>query len=345
MIKRIIKIMSDSYPRRKRFSNKRFSEVISEGFYLFRKTYLTIIVPMSIIFIINLIIKILLVTDLNWQLNLISPAIEIIIQKDPSAINNADLTVMFEFLTLILTTEFLNNLTSSIFNVFAVCLISNYLINKFSGSLSSFTTELKSALNGRLLLVVLLLGVGIAVGSFLIIPSIIIYGYYIFYVFTYHSEEGDHPVKKARELARGSFWKIVSIFILSNLVLLIADFIFSMLVDPFLLQISDSSWYNPSTRNYGLIILYNLLYSLPAFLLAPLFICLLTSLYVSLKNGREQQIQYLSPSSQPPEVYESVSNGFTKNMKSGMYCPFCGEYNSRKTNYCLHCGEKINFEK
>ena len=296
---------------------------------------------MTIIFIISLIFKNLLIADLHFQEIIITPAVEFIILKDPLALTNDDLSVMIEYLALLLITGFLNNFTSSIFNVLAICLVSNYLFTKFSGSPSNFFTELKNALNGRLLFVVLLLGVGIAVGSFLLIPSIIIYGYYIFYVFTYHSEEGIQPIKEAREVARGAFWKIIGIFILCNIVIFICDFIFQLFADPFLLQISDSSWYNPSTRNYGSIILFDLLINLPALLLSPLFICLLTSLFVSLKNSREQQIQYQSPYSQPPQVYESDSTEVSKNMKSGVYCPFCGKYITHKTKFCPHCGEKL----
>jgi len=336
--------MSDGYPRPKSVSNKRFKEVISEGFYLFKKSWTQLIIPLGLIFIVSLIIKNLLVADLNWQLNLITPEFDAIILKDPLTLTNDDLNVLGEILTLLLSIGFFNNLTSSIFDVFAICLVSNYLFTKFSGSPSNFYTELKNALNGRLLLVVLLLGVGLPLGSFLIIPSIIIFVYYIFYVFTYHSEEGINPVKEAREVARGAFWKIIGIFILSNLVVFSCNGIFHFFANPFLLQINDSSWYNPSTRNYGLIILYDLFYNLPAFLLAPLFVCLLTSLYVSLKNSREQQIQYQSPYEQPSQIYESSSTEVSKNIISGMYCPFCGKFMKVRIKFCPHCGEKLDFE-
>ncbi len=336
--------MSDGYPRRKSVLNKPFKEVISEGFYLFCKSYKTLIIPLGLIFIVSLIIKNLLVADLIWQSIPLTQAFEVIIQKDPMTLTNDDLNVVLEFLTLNLTIGFFNNLTSSIFNIFTICLVSNYLFNKFSGSPSNFFPEVKNALNGRLLLVVLLLGVGIALGSFLLyIPSIIIYGYYIFYVFTYHSEEGIQPVKEAREVARGAFWKIIGIFIISNLVVFICDLIFQLFADPFLFQIYDSSWYNPSTRNYGSIIIYNLLYSLPEFLLTPLFICLLTSLFVYLKNKREQQTQYQSPYYQSSQGIEASKTEASKNLNSGLYCPFCGKYISHRIEFCPHCGEKLKF--
>ncbi len=327
-------------------SDKRFKEIISEGFYLFRKSYKTLIIPLALIFIISLIIKNLLVIDLNWQLNLISPAIEVIIQKDPSTLDNADLSVMFEYISLILSSEFLNNLTSSIFNVFALCLVSNYMFKKLSGNPSNFVTELKKALNGRLLLVVLLLGVGIAIGSFLLfIPSIIIYGFYIFYVFTYHSEEGIQPLKEAREVARGAFGKLIGIFILSNLVVFICDIIFQLFANPLFYQIYDGSWYNPSTRNYGSIILYDLFYNLPEILLTPLFICFLTSLYGFLKTNKEQQPQYLSRSYQSSQSFGASNTKVFKDLNSGMYCPFCGKYISEgRIEFCPHCREKLNFD-
>ena len=336
--------MSDVYQRRKSGSNKRFKDIISEGFYLFAKSYKTLIIPLALIFIVSLVIKNLLVVDLNWQLNNLSPLIEVIIQKDPLTLTDAEFNVLFGYFPLIFVTEFLNNLTSSIFNVLAMCLVSNYLFTKISGSSSNFFTELKNALNGRLLLVILLLGVGIPVGSFLFIPSIIIYAYYIFYVFTYHSEEGIQPIKEAREVARGAFWKIIGIFILSNLVVFICDIIFQLVATPFLYQIYDPSWYNPSTRNYGSIILYELLYSLPEFLLAPLFICLLTSLYTSLKSNREQQPQYQEPYYQSSQSFEVSSTAVSKNLNSSMYCPFCGKH-TPTLEFCTHCGEKIKFDK
>jgi hypothetical protein len=337
--------MSDGYPRRKSVSNKRFKDIISEGFYLFAKSYKSLIIPLALIFIVSVIIKNLLVVDLNWRLNSLSALIETIIQKDPLTLTDADFNALLEYFPLILGTEFLNNLTSSIFNVFAMCLVSNYLFTKISGSSSNFSTELKNALNGRLLLVVLLLGVGISVGSFLLfIPSILIYGYFIFYIFTYHSKEGIQPLKEAREVARGAFWKIIGIFILSNLVVFICDIIFQLVATPFLSQIYDPAWYNPSTRNYGSIILYELLYSLPELLLAPLFICLLTSLYSSLKNNREQQTQYQAPYYQSSQSFETSNTKVSKNLDSGMYCPFCGK-RTPGIEFCIHCGEKINFER
>lgn len=49
--------MSDNYPRLNNHSNNWFSEVISEGFYLFGKHWLTLIVPLGLFFNFDIGIK------------------------------------------------------------------------------------------------------------------------------------------------------------------------------------------------------------------------------------------------------------------------------------------------
>ena len=94
--------MSDDYPRLKNISSFRFKDVISEGFYLFGKNWLTLIVPLGLIFIISLIIKNLIIVDLEWQLLTLTPIIEVIITKDPATISPTELNQLFDFLALFL---------------------------------------------------------------------------------------------------------------------------------------------------------------------------------------------------------------------------------------------------
>jgi hypothetical protein len=101
-----------------------------------------------------------------------------------------------------------------------MCLVSNYLYNKFIGNETKFFSEFKKAINGKLIFVILLLGVGISIGSILLyIPSIIIFGYYAFYIFTYNSEDSNEPTRDAREIARNSFWKIIGVFVVNRFLL------------------------------------------------------------------------------------------------------------------------------
>jgi len=267
------------------------------------------------------------------------------------------LNLMMEYLALTLYSGFISGLIITIFNVLAMCLVSNYLYNKFIGNETNFFSEFKKAINGKLIFVILLLGVGISIGSFLLyIPSIFIFGYYAFYVFTYNSdnsEDSNEPIRDAREIARNSFWKIIGVFVVSNLIILIIDFFFQFIIGDFLIQFYQPSWYNPSARNYGMIILYDLIYNIVQLIFAPLFICLLTSLYVSLKARKEVFVQYKPSYDQTPQSYGTPYRDESTSIKSmnaadkpgsGLYCPFCGKFVKDKTEYCPHCGGQFNFE-
>jgi len=338
--------MSEAYPRMERYSNKRFSEVLSEGFRFFGKNYLTLIVPLGLFLLISIIIKNLLVADMVWQSILLTPAIEAIIEMDPSAITDEQLNLMMEYLALSLFTGFINNLVINIFNVLAMCLVSNYLYNKFIGNDKKFFSEFKKAINGKLIFVILLLGVGITIGTYLFIPRFILIGYCSFYVFTYNSDDSNQPIKDAREIARGSFWKIIGVLVLTSLIIGIIDFVFHLFIDDFLIQLYKTSWYDPSTRRFGMIILFDLIYFIVQLIFAPLFICLLTSLYVSLKTRKESFVQYQPSYDQTPQSYGTPYRDESSSFKpgSGLYCPFCGEHTEKKTKFCPHCGEQFNFE-
>ncbi len=346
--------MSEAYPRMERYSNKRFSEVLSEGFRFFGKNYLTLFLPLGLFLLISLIIKNILIADIVWQSILITPAIEVILDMDPSAMTNVELDLIMEYLALSLFSGFINTFIITIFNIIAMCLVSNYLYNRFIGNETKFFSEFKKAINIKLISVILLLGVGISIGSFLLyIPSIIIFGYYAFYVFTYNSGDSNQPLKDAREIARKYFWKIIGVFIVSNLIISIIDFFFQLFIGDFLIQFYQTSWYNPSTRNYGMIILYDLLYYIVELIFAPLFICLLTSLYVTLKTRKETFIQYQPSYDQTPQSYGTPYRDESSSIKSinaadklesGLYCPFCGQFVKSQRQYCPHCGEQFNFE-
>ena len=342
--------MSEAYPRMERYSNKRFSEVLSEGFRFFGKSWLTLIVPLGLFMLISLIIKNLLVADIVWRSIEIYPYIVDILNMDPTDITDVEYSLVMEYLALTLYSVFISGLVITIFNVLAMCLVSNYLYNKFIGNETKFFSEFKKAINGKLIFVILLLGVGISIGSFLLfIPSIFIFGYYAFSVFTYNSDDSNQPIKDAREIARKSFWKIIGVFVVSNLIIWIIHFF----IDDFLIQFYKTSWYNPSTRNFGMIILYDLIYYIVDLIFAPLFICLLTSLYVSLKTRKEIFVPYQTSYTQTPQSYGTPYRDESSSIKSmnavdkpgsGLYCPFCGQFVKSKRQFCPHCGEQFNFE-
>ncbi|MFX1588741.1 MAG: hypothetical protein ACFFC1_11340, partial [Promethearchaeota archaeon] len=98
------------------------------------------------------------------------------------------------------------------------------------------------------------------------------------------------------------------------------------------------SWYNPATRNYGMILLSELVYNLMNILFAPLFICLLTPLFGKLKAKKDLgTMYYIKPEVSVPITESGLAS------ESGIYCPFCGKFMMKKLKYCPHCGEALNF--
>ena len=291
--------MSDNYPNLHSISNKRFSEILNEGFRLFGKN-LTLILPLGLLYIIGLIITDLLTVNFDWQFITLTPTIDTILSKDPSTITYAEFMLMGRYLASGLS-FFLGILIPNLFNVIAICLVSNYLYNKFVGRATKLFPELKKALNKRILMAILLLGVLFSAGLMVLIPGIIIFGFFILYIFTYHSSD-------------------------SNLT-------------PFQ---SSISWYNPSTRNYGMIILFDLVINLVQVFFTPLLICLLTPLFAHLKERKEQYLQYQTPYQKASQEYEVPQKEIISG--PGIYCPFCGKYMRLKFQFCMHCGQKLDFE-
>jgi len=333
--------MSDNYPKLNSYSSKRFKDIIAEGFYLFGKNWLTLILPIGLFFIVSLIIKNLLIVELEWQLITITPAFNAILEGDSFVLTPTEVEIMLRFMVVGLSSIFLDSLVSTVFTVIPLCLVSNYLYNKFIGKPTSLISELKKALNGKLFLVLLLLGVVFSVGWVLFVPGIILFGFYIFYIFTYHSEDSEHPIKEARHVAKGEFWKIIGVFIFYNLIIILCGNIYHSIIENFVV-FYNPIFYNPLTRDYGAIILFDFIYKIVPFLFSPLLICLLTALFVDLKKKKEQLLQHKlsyqeTPQSYKVSSYEAVSG-------SGLYCPFCGNFMRRKFDFCLHCGEKLNFE-
>jgi hypothetical protein len=332
--------MSENYPNLHSISNKRFNEILYEGFRLFGKN-LTLILPLGFLYIISLIITDLLVVDFDWQFLTLTPTIDTILSKDPSTITPDKFMLMGRYLASGFLSFFLNVLIPNLFNLLALCLVSNYLYNKFVGRATKLFPEIKRALNKRILMVILLLGVVFSAGWMVLIPGIIIFGFFIFYVFTYHSNNSSHRLRDAKSLAKGEFWKIIGILFVNNLIILVCEMGYQMILNLTPLH-SSISWYNPSTRKYGLIILFDLVMNLVRVFFTPLLICLLTPLYAHLKERKEIYLQYQTHYQGPPQEYETPQK--EKITGPGIYCPFCGKYMRVKFQFCMHCGQKLDFE-
>lgn len=350
-------------------ANRRFSDIILDGLKLFFQNYGTLILPLAFFQVLLIILDIFILTDLKWYIDSIGLNLSEILEKftDEVTLTESEWNLLTSFLFLNIGLLFLENLIGAIIITLAMCSVSSYILKRHLHIETRFIESFKSAFNKKIFLVILIIGICIPLGSLLFfIPAIIIFGFYIFLVFTYNMEDIENPISEARSIAKGNFWKIIGIFIFNFIFIFIFSFIFNSIIDLFLNPSSDTFLYNynlwldPSTRNYGMIILYQILVNLVDILLAPLFICLLTSLFTSLKAkkdlGFSYQRQYL-PVREPYEktysqpmglaqiLDESIEEGTTTKLQfeGEFYCPFCGYRINTPKKFCPNCGENFSF--
>lgn len=363
--------MEKSSERLVNLANKRFSEILSDGFKLFSKNYKTLILPLALFQVILIILNIFLLTDLNLYNNSLAISAADILEKFAEGIEvtASEWDVLISYLFLTVAFLFLQNLIGAIIITIAMCSVSNYIFKKQMNRDTNFTQSFKSAYNKKMLLPLLIIGICIPLGSlliFLFIPAIILFGFFIFLIFTYNIEDIQNPISEARAIAKGSFWKIIGVFIINFLIIWIISLIYNLIID-FIIDTNVNnfssiynSWLDPDTRNYGMIILYNVLTNLIDIILAPLFICLLTSLFSSSKAKKELGIQYQVRYYPVKEVYqESYQQPIQKSqeinepgqpitpsklqVEGRFYCPFCGYLIEKPKKFCPNCGERLSF--
>jgi hypothetical protein len=202
---------------------------------------------------------------------------------------------------------------------------------------------LKRLFSGKIILVIILLGLVIPLGIItLYISSIFVFGYFIFSVFTYRLENVEKPITEARRLSKGAFWRIIGALLISYMITYAVNIIYTFALT-FYWPVSYStylSWLNPVNRKYGMLIIYILVTNIPSIILEPLFICLLTPIFASMKAKNEVGFTY-GKGYYPSEVKPISQPEFTE---KGIFCPFCGNHMEFKLNYCPNCGKSLNFE-
>ena len=350
-------------------ANKRFSDVLRDGFKLFFETYKSLIIPLAFFQILLIILNVLLLTDLTWYIDSLGISIDEIMQKfmENIELTAIELNQLAYFLLMNLVLSFLKNLIGAVIITIAMCSVSNYAFKIYMGEDINFAISFKSAFNKKMLIVILIIGIVLPTGTLVFfLPSIFIFGYFIFLIFTYNMGDDKNPISEARAIAKKAFWKIIGIFVINVLFILIIGTIFTSILDFFIINDSTtsiiSSWYNPLSRNFGMLILYNILYSIVDIVLAPLFICLLTALFSSLKARYDLKILYQQGYYPERELFqesykilkqepiEPVDREQTTTMpeirvKSRFYCPFCGVIIDNPQKFCPRCGESLNFIK
>jgi len=327
-------------------ANKRFSELLSEGFRLFFKNYRTLILPLAFFQIIIIILDTLFLTDLKVYVN--SLGINLVdlmasmVEDIPITASEMNLLSLYFILTFVLL--FLQNLIGAMIITIAMCSVSDYLLKKHQGVETNFYASFKSAFNKKMFIVIFIVGICLPVSAILLyIPAIAVFSIFIFLVFTYNIEEIDKPISEARAITKGlnNKFKIIGVFIFNFIVIFIFSFLFNSVIDLFLdpdiLAYNYNLWLAPGTRNYGLIILYQILLSIVNILLTPLFICLLTVFFASLKAKKDLSFQYQRNYYTVKEEQTIISQN-----KSRVYCPYCGILINNVKRYCPSCGENLS---
>lgn len=364
---------------------KSYSELLRDGFKLFYNNYLKIILPFLVFQILGFIIVVFLFTDLQWALYNLEPQMNVIFEK----INNnpyynpsdAEYRIMDMYILLGMLI-LLKNLVINVFYTIAMCSVSSYLFKKYIREKSDLNDEFKKSFNKNLIKVIIIVGIFALFPFYFIIPLIIL-GFYAFSIYTYNDDKIENPMSEAHQISKGSAIKIIGVFFISYLITMIVSSIIIFILDT-LIVVDNSvilSWYNPATRNYGMIIIYNLMYYIVDILLAPLFICLLTPLFSSLKARKELGPQYKprylkyqprpqapynspygAPYQQQPYPYYQQPMGYPQagpmspqpmassygmpqpispQQQSGIFCPFCGHKIITLKSFCPECGRTL----
>ena len=326
-----------------RIANKPFSQLLMTGFKLFGRNWAKIIIPISFFYVISLLIRIVLLANANWDLILLEAIVAPLADVDPMDLTGSQLNAMITYVYSIWVIDTLSYIIGALFTTLGLCSVATYIYRNCLGEKISLAESMKGAFNRKMIIVLLILGLFLPLGNFmLVIPAIVIFGFYIFSIYTYQLDNNEHSIKEAKLLSKGAFWKILIIFLVSGIITLTATIFYQYLIE-LMFPVSSTtlvSWFNPVNRRIDLIFIYTLMNNVVPLLLEPLFICLLTPLFIQMqarrKLGYGHQRKYSDQRAyNPPTQPEYVEDG--------IYCPFCGQHMDFKLKFCPSCGESIDF--
>ena len=340
--------MSDE---KNRIVNRTFDELISDGFRLFAENYKKLVLPFAFFYIISIIIGVFILTDLRWCTDILTAKANVAANKyynNPNFMTQEDYDIIMLSFFMNLLINLLEWIIGAIFTIISMCSVSNFVYKKYFKEDTNFFDEFKKAFNFNLLKVILLLGLGIPLGFILLVfPGIILFLYFIFLIFTYNIENIDNPISEARSISKGSYLRIIGVFFIAILLTEACNLIYLLIISyVWPVNASDiNAWYNPATRNFGFIILYEMVNNVILILFAPLFISLLTPVFASSKARKdlgiitkERRINI------PMRTYYPPSSQYRAPLNDGMFCPFCGVKIISPKKFCPRCGKSIIFE-
>jgi hypothetical protein len=337
--------MSEENQDLRRFANLRFSQLLKDGFRLFAKSWLRLILLFALLLLISIIIGDFLIVDLNWQYYILA-------SKEVTSMTESEMSQYFILSYLI---PLIPSVLGAIFTALAMGITAIQLYREYTGYSGNLIDGLKSSFNKNVLIILILFGLITPLGAILFyIPSIIVLGFYVLIFFTYRDKSIEFPLKEARNFSRGNFWKIIGIFFISALIPYSINILYQSIFGIFwnFDTATIESWYNPYTRNYLMIILDNIFYyQLIGILFSPLFICLLTPLYTSLKARKQLGYSYQKGSYAMQQHYVELSGSSIETQEDlypqkdeDFFCPLCGFHMPKRIKFCPNCGESLDFE-
>ncbi len=350
------------------YFNKSYSDSITDGFSLFKKTYFKILPIFVLISIIFHIISSLVMTDPNLQLMELNLQLNQMFENiDYETASIEELQEIINFMLPILGFSFLLLSAELFFSNFsqflAFGIVGGYLYKTYLKQEVNSAEEFKRSMKIEILLIPLLFALLISLGLLLLfIPALIIYIFFIFspVMHSIESEEKLMCIKASRRYSKNNFWRIFGVIIISSLISIIISWIYPSILYLIIPATEYNAALNLATRNYLMIIIYTLIDNIANILLSPLLSCLLITLLVYSKKqmySRDSRLQYYQripqqqiplPSSTPyeiprqpvpkPQIQPEITDS-----ESPIFCPYCGFSMERHFTFrfCPNCGEKI----
>ena len=314
---------------------KSFLQLLLDGFKLFFKSALFIIPFFFCFNLVPIFISSIFLADFIWHN-----------------------VIYYAFSTLpILLADFYESIILRTFSIISFCPIAIFFYEKYTKDESSFTKSFKTAINYKIILVLVMYAIAIPILYFMsfifvflvyvFIPfylindlvllvisrliQILITSIFIFMVFTYNIRDKKSTFFKTNFYRRGAFLKILLLIGIYIVIIEVFGFILSLFWNPTFLEIY--SWYDINNRRYDLIIINNFINALPHLILGALQIGLLTPLFA-------QQIAKKRHLFEPKIVENSQSKEESEiSVGQANYCKYCGKALKTDERFCLYCGK------
>jgi len=274
--------------------NKKYSQLISDGFRLFGKNYKILVLIWLIFTVIYDILFVLLLTDIRYlyYINSINRTVYLIIYYvNTGALNIIEvilISVVSNFLfkgytdfNIDINIEFKKAINNRLKYPIFIGLIFFIVFRVIFSLIQDFAIDYVFSMRGRISWITYLF---LYLSLPFMIISIILTSFYIFVRYTYNIKDIESPIHEARSLTKGFLWKIVGVLLIDLVIFWIVSIFYMFLFPYIMINFFRNLYWSMlgaymETRNYGLIFLYNLIYDVPIILIGPLNACLITPLF------------------------------------------------------------------